>query len=104
MKSLKKTFYLCSVLLTIFFICHSTSFASEASRNKEVQRKCEEKASGYSDGDGQTTPHCQQAIVNQCLADNLGQYYPDAKSTWKSRVSASCQILNKMGANCPVCN
>ncbi len=99
----KLTCYLIFVLsLVVAF--QTVAFSSEADRNRKINSQCESKALRYSDGDGQTTPHCQQAIKNQCLVDNLGKYYPDAKSNWKSRVEASCEILANMSNNiCPPC-
>ena len=50
---------------------------NEESRNRQITIDCQQKAKKYSDGDGQTTPHCQQAISNKCLADSLCKFYPD---------------------------
>lgn len=77
---------------------------NEESRNRQISTDCIEKAKKYSDGDGQTTPHCQQAISNKCLADSLCKFYPDKCSALRSSVSYSCKILDGFGQNkCPAC-
>ncbi len=100
---ISKYTYLLVFAFAALVVSQTTAFGTEASRNKKINNECEAKAMNYSDGDGQTTPHCQQAMKNKCLADELGKFYPDAESTWTSRVSASCGILSKMNANCPAC-
>lgn len=99
-----KKFCIFGTFLAVIVLSQNLSSASEAERNKKIDKECQAKAMEYSDGDGQTTAQCQQAIHNKCMADELGQFYPDAKSTWTSRVSDSCQILGKMGdRRCPAC-
>ncbi|MCP3891862.1 MAG: hypothetical protein GY702_23800 [Desulfobulbaceae bacterium] len=81
------------------------SFGSEAERNRKIGADCRQKADRYSDGDGQTTPMCQQAIYNQCLADSLCGFYPAKCDKMRSRVPVSCDILSGMGdQSCPPCN
>ena len=93
------------IALSIVFIFQVTLFGSEAERNKAISKNCQSQAQQYSDGDGQTTPICQQAIYNQCLADNLCKFYPGKCSSMKSRVSVSCNALSGMGdQSCPPCN
>ncbi|MCP3953728.1 MAG: hypothetical protein GY697_16140 [Desulfobacterales bacterium] len=83
----------------------TASFGSEAERNKKISENCQKQASRYDDGNGQTTPMCQQAIYNQCLADSLCGFYPEKCDKLRSRVSVSCDILSGMGdLACPPCN
>lgn len=78
--------------------------SSEADRNRKIAEGCSSQALQYSDGDGQSTPHCQQAIKNQCTANALCGYYPDKCGMFKQKVSMSCSILKNMGVNsCPSC-
>ena len=82
----------------------SSGGVSEADKNRQISSLCKQKSNQYNDGDGQSTPQCQLAIYNQCVADKLCSLYPDKCDSLRSRVVTSCEILSKMGDNrCPVC-
>jgi len=83
----------------------SSSGASEVDRNKKISSRCKQKSKSYNDGDGQSTPHCQHAIYDQCVADEMCTLYPDKCKVLNARVTTSCEILSKMGdTQCPTCN
>ena len=82
----------------------SSGGASEVERNKKISSRCKQKSKEYNDGDGQSTPHCQLAIYNQCVADEMCSLYPAKCNALRSRVVTSCKMLSDMGNNlCPVC-
>ena len=83
---------------------NSGGSASEAERNKRISGRCKQDSKKYNDGDGQSTPHCQLAIYNKCVADEMCPLYPGKCNSLRSRVVTSCNILSNMGDNlCPVC-
>ena|GEM_PF-6885557 len=82
----------------------SSGGASEVERNRKISSRCKQKSKKYNDGDGQSTPHCQLAIYNQCVADDMCSLYPAKCNALRSRVVTSCKMLSGMGDNlCPVC-
>ena len=82
----------------------SSGGVSEADRNRQISNRCKQDSKRYNDGDGQSTPHCQLAIYNQCVADKLCSLYPDKCGSLRARVSTSCKMLSNMGDKlCPAC-
>ena len=83
----------------------SSGGVSEADRNRQISSRCKQDSKNYNDGDGQSTPQCQLAIYNKCVADKLCPLYPNKCGSLRARVSMSCEILSKkMGDKlCPVC-
>ena len=82
----------------------SSGGAGEVARNKRISSRCKQESKRYNDGDGQSTPHCQLAIYNKCVADEMCSLYPSKCTALKSRVTTSCKMLSDMGDNlCPVC-
>ena len=82
----------------------SSGGAGEVARNKRISSRCKQESKRYNDGDGQSTPHCQLAIYNKCVADEMCSLYPSKCNALKSRVTTSCNMLSDMGDNlCPVC-
>ena len=78
--------------------------AGEVARNKRISSRCKQESKRYNAGDGQSTPHCQLAIYNKCVADEMCSLYPSKCNALKSRVTTSCKMLSDMGDNlCPVC-
>ena len=78
--------------------------SSEEQRNREISSRCKQDSMTYNDGDGQSTPHCQLAIYNKCVADKLCSLYPDKCTALRARVTSSCDTLGSMGDTlCPVC-
>jgi len=79
--------------------------SNEVARNKQISSSCKQHSKSYNDGDGQTTSHCQHAIYNKCVADEMCTLYPNKCSALRARVTTNCEILSKMGFNgCPACN
>ena len=82
----------------------SSGGAGEVARNKRISSRCKQESKRYNAGDGQSTPHCQLAIYNKCVADEMCSLYPSKCNALKSRVTTSCNMLSDMGDNlCPVC-
>jgi len=78
--------------------------ASEVERNKRISSRCKQESKKENYGDGQSAPHCQLAIYNKCVADEMCSLYPSKCTALKSRVTTSCKMLSDMGDNlCPVC-
>lgn len=83
----------------------SSGGISEVDRNKQISSSCKQQSKSYNDGDGQTTSHCQHAIYNKCVADEMCTLYPNKCNALRDRVTTNCEILSKMGFNgCPACN
>jgi len=90
--------------LTLVVAMQTTAFGSEVERNQEIMRQCQGQSQQYSDGNGQTTPLCQQAMYYDCLADKFSGYYPEQSRKLAANRNDVCLMLNKMSANCPACN
>ena len=77
---------------------------SEVERNKRISSRCKQESKQYNDGDGQSTPHCQLAIYNKCVADEMCSLYPAKCKALRARVTTSCNILSQLGDTlCSVC-
>lgn len=95
--------YTIIALITVV-IFQTTLFGSEADRNRQLTRTCKSQAQNYNGGNGQTTPMCQEAIYNKCVARALCDYYPDKCDRLESRVDVSCRTLRRVGDDsCPAC-
>lgn len=106
MSPLKRSAVLTLVILAATQI---TAQAGEADRNRASARNCRAASLEYNDGDGQRTAHCQMAIYNKCLAQELCDRYPEQCQIFHMQIKSACMNVEGLNghasqpARCPAC-